>query len=221
MSMNSRFAALAGVESDDEDSNNFIKSEKSLNEQQEINKSPQNKTNSEITGLKDNQEIDSNLNKLSKNDNISKPNKKISRNSKPINKIKRDSLTKNEDQLLDNDINNQWYYLDPTGQPLGPYSNKIMKFWFEKKLIDSSLLIKSSLKMENNYSTISQIFPDLSVAFSDLNKNLNNNINIPKQNKLENYRTEKTLNTLYSISLEEKNEDLLDIWEKIDENAFK
>ena len=219
--MNSRFAALAGVESDDEDSNNFIKSEKSLNEQQEINKSPQNKTNSEITGLKDNQEIDSNLNKLSKNDNISKPNKKISRNSKPINKIKRDSLTKNEDQLLDNDINNQWYYLDPTGQPLGPYSNKIMKFWFEKKLIDSSLLIKSSLKMENNYSTISQIFPDLSVAFSDLNKNLNNNINIPKQNKLENYRTEKTLNTLYSISLEEKNEDLLDIWEKIDENDFK
>ena len=58
------------------------------------------------------------------------------------------------------DAGQNWYYQDPMGQTIGPFSSKKMHEWFERKYFDSTLLVHDS-RPDSKFQQFYQIFHKL------------------------------------------------------------
>ena len=118
-------------------------------------------------------------------------------------------------QLSDEELANSWYYMDPTGYILGPYPSSMMKQWFDKHLLSPSLKVCQGSKT-GVYNSISSLFSDMNHVFENqTNDRPIDKIEIQKPIHIETrIRTEKKMSTLFSFSIDEKDDDLLDTWEK-------
>jgi len=217
----SRFAGLVSTESDDDETQGLLAKKKPQYSIKEIlgyfrpnviQQFPLEKPILEAIYVKDMQDPELNT--------FKPPNEHISDvDASNISKVK-SQTQKRVNSRPNEDLSNHWYYMDPVGQILGPYSSKLMKIWFDNRLIDKSLLISQSNSDENGFSSIQTHFPDLSIAFQEIPKAFS--INIQKPSSKPNFwRQERTPETLISFSNNEGLENLLEKWEKLDESCFK
>lgn len=63
------------------------------------------------------------------------------------------------------EIDKGWYYKDPTGCVLGPFSGEIMNLWTRQNMIDPSTYVRKT--NENHFVKIEKLFPDTSFCFVD------------------------------------------------------
>ena len=123
-------------------------------------------------------------------------------------------------QLSDEELANSWYYMDPTGFVLGPYPSSLMKQWYDKHLLNPSLLVCQGSK-NGVYSTISSLFSDTNHVFENQYDRTIDRIEIQKPIHIEaRIRPEKKMTTLFSFSIDEKDDDLLETWEKTEIASF-
>ncbi|EAY20344.1 hypothetical protein TVAG_193200 [Trichomonas vaginalis G3] len=112
-----------------------------------------------------------------------------------------------------------WFYKDPTGQVLGPYLPQQMRTWLDKKYISLSLPVCQGTA-NGPFKPISSLFSDQNSAFQERKYN-QTQVEIQKPAYIEPRRQEKKLSTLFSFSIDEKEDDLLECWEKTDSLNFK
>lgn len=82
-----------------------------------------------------------------------------------------------------------WFYQDPTGRIMGPYPSQRMKEWLDRRMIESSLLIRQA-GTDSPFQPISVVFPEIGSAFADTH--------------VKAADTEKQLTTLVSFSVTEE-----------------
>lgn len=117
------------------------------------------------------------------------------------------------------ELANSWFYKDPTGLILGPYLPHQMRTWLDKKYISASLAVCQG-SANGPFKPISTIFSDQNLAFQE-RKYSSTQVEIQKPVYLEPRRQDKKLSTLYSFTIDEKEDDLLECWEKTDNLNFK
>ena len=122
---------------------------------------------------------------------------------------------------LEKTIEEGWVYQDPASNVMGPYSSATMREWLDRHYIDGSLLIRP-FQQDVPFSSISSVFPDLSLAFTKnkLEKS-KQPFEVQKPKKNDVMKAEKKITTLFSFSVDNKEDETLESWENIDLNVFK
>ena len=125
-------------------------------------------------------------------------------------------------QLTEEELASSWFYKDPTDYVLGPYPASVMRLWYEKRYISSNLLVCQGNK-DGVFKPISAIFTDISHVFEKSpTEHRAPPIEIQKPIHVEQRsKPEKKLSTLFSFSVDEKESDLLECWEKSEFTDFK
>lgn len=156
------------------------------------------------------------------------PQKRNTKSSQPRQKQKPTEYGNSQEkttsvtQLTEEELASSWFYKDPTDYVLGPYPASVMRLWYDKRYISQNLLVCQGNK-NGVFKPISAIFTDSSHAFEKPPpEHKTPTIEIQKPIHVETHsKPEKRLSTLFSFSVDEKESNLLECWEKSELTDYK